>query len=43
MSEEERLELRDRILKLRKKLEAPAETVDTHHSCLESSMVSSDL
>ncbi len=42
-NEEERLELRERILKLRRKLEAPAETVEAHHSCLESLTISSDL
>ena len=43
MNEEERLELRERILLSRRKLEAPAETVDAHHSCLESLTTSSDL
>ncbi len=43
MSEVERCELGDRILKLRRKLETPAETVDTHSSCLENLSTSSDL
>jgi hypothetical protein len=43
MNEEERLELRERILKLRRKLEAHAETVEAHHSWLESLTTSSDL
>ena len=43
MGEEERCELRDRILKLKRKLETPAETVDAQHSCLESPTTSSDL
>jgi hypothetical protein len=42
MDEQERLELRDRILKLRRKLETASETVDTHHSCLERSLPSSN-
>ena len=43
MNEEERLELRERILNLRRKLEAPTKTVEAHHSCLESLTTSSDL
>lgn len=43
MSEEERCELRDRILKLRRKLETSAETVDAQHSSLESFTNCSDL
>ena len=43
MDEQERLELRDRILKLRRKLETAAETVDVHHSCLERSLPSPNL
>ena len=43
MSEEERLELRDRILKLRRNLETPTDTVDAHHSCLGGLTTSSDL
>ena len=34
MSEEERLVLRDRINRLRRKVETTGETVDTHHSGL---------
>ena len=43
MGEEERLKLRESILKLRRKLEAPDETVDAHHSSLEGLTTSSDL
>ena len=43
MNEEERCELRDRILKLRRKLETPTETVDAHYSGLERLTTSSDL
>ena len=43
IDEEERLELRDRILKLRRMLETAAETVDAHHSCLERSLPSPNL
>ncbi len=43
MGEEERCLLRDRILKLRRKLEMPAETADAQHSCLESLTTSSNL
>jgi hypothetical protein len=35
MSEEERLEVRDRMNRLRRKAETIAETVDAHHSGLE--------
>ena len=35
LREEERLELRDRINRLRRKAETTAETVDTHHAGLE--------
>ena len=35
MDEEERLVLRDRINRLRRKVETTGETVDTHHSGLE--------
>ena len=35
LSEEERLELRDRINQLRRKTETTGETVDAHHSGLE--------
>ena len=35
MGEEERLKLRDRIKRLRRKAETIAETVDTHYSGLE--------
>ena len=35
MGEEEQLKLRDRINRLRRKVETTAETVDTHHSALE--------
>ena len=35
MGEEERLELRDRIKWIRRKVETTAETVDTHFSGLE--------
>jgi hypothetical protein len=35
LGEEERLELRDGINRLRRKVETTAETVDTHHSGLE--------
>jgi uncharacterized protein YeaO (DUF488 family) len=43
MSGEELCELRDHILKLRRKLETLAETVDTHHSRLQSITTFSDL
>jgi hypothetical protein len=35
MGEEERMEFRDRINRLRRKAETTAETVDAHHSGLE--------
>jgi hypothetical protein len=35
MSTEERCELRDRILKLRRSAESVEETVEAHFSCLE--------
>jgi hypothetical protein len=35
LGEEDRLELRDRNNRLRRKAETTAETVDTHHSGLE--------
>jgi hypothetical protein len=40
MDEQERCELRDRILKLGRKLETAAETVGAHHSCSERALPS---